>query len=99
MKFVYLYSGTARFTGSGSFEWSSPRVGDTHKFILFNAQDVDERLDSSAVGELKDYGFDEIIIGNGKPIAVDSLNDPQMQVFHAHYEGALSNGSSLAWYP
>jgi len=99
MKIVYLYSGTGKYAGTGSFEWNSPRLGDTHKFILFKAQEMDERHDIAAIHELNEYGFGEIVIGAGKPIAVESLNDPQMQVFQSHYEGALSNGSSLAWYP
>ncbi|MDB5781778.1 hypothetical protein [Caballeronia mineralivorans] len=99
MKSVYLYIGTGKYAGTGSFEWHSPRVGDTHKFILFAAQDLDERLDSPAIEELKEYGFADIIIGEGKPISVESLNDPQMKVFQSHYEGALADGFALAWYP
>lgn len=99
MKIVYLYSGTGKFAGTGSFEWNSPRLGDTHKFMLFMTQDIDERHDIAAIEELRAYGFIEIAIGAGRPMAVDSLNDPRMHVFQTHYEGALSNGSSLAWYP
>jgi hypothetical protein len=99
MKTVYLYLGTGKYAGTSSFEWHSPRVGDTHKFILFAAQDVDERRDEAALRELKEYGFADILIGEGKAISVESLNEPQMRVFQSHYEGALAEGFSLAWYP
>jgi hypothetical protein len=99
MTTIYLYGGTGKYAGTETFEWNSPVVGSTHKFILFLAQEVDEPQDSVARGELTKFGFSEVQIGAGKPIAVEALNDPQMQAFHKHYEGALAEGCSIVWYP
>jgi hypothetical protein len=35
----------------------------------------------------------------GRPILAEVLNNPQMQAFQKHYEGAFAEGSSLVWYP
>ena len=49
--------------------------------------------------ELASFGFTELQVGQGKPIAVEVLKEPQMQAFQKHYEGALAEGSSIVWYP
>lgn len=99
MKHVYLYGGAATFDGSGSFQWQSPSMGATHRLILFLSQDVDEPQPEVALRELASFGFCEIQIGTGKPIYVEALNDPQMRAFQRHYEGAISDGCSIVWYP
>lgn len=99
MKWVYLYGGSGKFAGTHAFEWNGPTVGSTHKLILFLAQDANEPRQELAVGELADFGFCEIEIGVGKPIDVEVLNEPQMQAFQRHYEGAILEGSSIVWYP
>ena len=81
------------------FEWNSPEVGSTHRFILFIAHGDDEAQEETAIQELEKFGFTELQIGQGKPIAVEALNEPQMQAFQKHYEGALAEGSSIVWYP
>ena len=96
---VYLYGGKGKFVATQSFEWNSPEIGSTHQFILFFAQSKAEPNDKAAIQELARYGFAEVVISQGKPIAVEVLNEPQMQAFQKHYEGALSEGSSLVWYP
>lgn len=99
MTTVYLYCGSGTFAGTGDFEWHSPAVGSSHKFILFVTQEVDEPQPELALGELERFGFVEVQIGVGKPILVEVLNEPQMQAFQKHYEGALAEGCSIVWYP
>lgn len=99
MKRVYLYGGSGKFAGTGAFEWNSPNIGSTHKLILFLAQDADAPQQEIAARELSNFGFCEIQIGIGKPIDIEALNDPKMQAFQRHYEGAFSEGSSIVWYP
>ena len=99
MKTVYLYGGQAKFAGAPGVDWNSPEAGSTHKFILFVAQEEDAPQPEAAKHELARLGFIECQIGAGKPISVESLNEPQMRVFQKHYEGAFSEGSSLVWYP
>jgi len=99
MTMVYLYGGTAKYSGEGAFEWRSPDIGSTHKFILFMAYTSDEVHQDAALRELGRYGFTEVQVNQGRPIAVEVLNEPQMHAFQKHYEGALAEGSSLVWYP
>lgn len=99
MTTVYLYGGTGKYSGTGAFEWNSPEVGNTHRFILFLAHDSAEAQQETAMRELASFGFTELQVGQGKPIAVEVLNEPQMQAFQKHYEGALAEGSSIVWYP
>jgi len=99
MKTVYLYGGKGKYAETGSFEWNSPEVGSTHQFILFLAQASTEPDDQAAIQELASYGFTDLQVAQGKPIAVEVLNESSMYAFQKHYEGALSEGSSLVWYP
>ena len=99
MKTVMLYPGSARFTGARSFEWDSPALGSTHRFILFFAQDDDVPDHDVAKRELESFGFADIELGEGRQVDVESLNDPKMASFRKHYEGAFTEGSSLVWYP
>jgi hypothetical protein len=99
MKTVILYLGSARFAGTASFDWASPSVGKTHRFILFLAQNNSVPDHDAAKREVELFGFSEIDLGEGRNIDVESLNDPNMAAFRRHYEGALTEGSSLVWYP
>jgi hypothetical protein len=99
VKFVYVYGGSGTFTGGGEFEWHSPTLGSRHRFILFVAQDDDSPQQDAALAELIRFGFSEVELVQGKPIAVEALNEPAMEAFRKHYEGAFSEGSSLVWYP
>ncbi|CAJ0816814.1 hypothetical protein LMG19087_02885 [Ralstonia wenshanensis] len=99
MATVYLYGGSAKFSGLNAFEWASPAVGSRHRFILFLAQTNDVADSGLALVELEQYGFSEIALGDGRPIVPESLNAPNMDVFRKHYEGALKEGSSIVWYP
>jgi hypothetical protein len=99
LKTVMLYPGSARFAGTTNFDWASPTVGSTHRFILFFAQDDSVPDHDVAERELQSLGFSEIDLGEGRRIDVESLNDPKMAAFRRHYEGAFTEGSSLVWYP
>lgn len=99
MTTVFLYGGTGKYSGVSEFEWHSPEVGSVHRFILFMAQEGEEQQQEAAMRELKKFGFTELEVGEGRPIALEVLNEPRMQVFQKHYEGALAEGSSVVWYP
>lgn len=99
MNIVILYLGTARFTGGANFEWASPALGGSHRFILFLVQNDGLPNLELARLEVESFGFSEIDLSEGRQIDVESLNDPKMAVFRRHYEGALREGSSLVWYP
>ena len=99
MTTVYLYGGSGKYSGTRAFEWESPKIGSTHKFILFVAHEGNEAQQIVAMLELEKFGFSEVQVALGKPIAVESLNEAQMQAFQKHYEGALAEGSSIVWYP
>lgn len=98
MTTVVLYGGTGKYSGAGAFYWHSPEVGSVHKFILFMAQEGEEAQQEAAISELEKFGFTDLELGQGKPIAIEVLNEPQMQAFQKHYEGALAEGSSIVWY-
>lgn len=99
MTTIYVYGCEATYAGHGDFEWESPAVGARHKLILFLAQEQEHSSADMAQAEIARFGFVDIDIGAGQPIHIESLNLPRMQAFHRHYEGALSEGNSLVWYP
>jgi len=99
LKTIILYPGSARFAGTATFDWASPTLGSTHRFILFLAQSDSAPDHDLAKREVESFGFSEIDLGEGRRIDVESLNNPNMAAFRRHYEGAFSEGSSLAWYP
>ena len=67
--------------------------------MLFLAQDEGEPAQEAALAEIRRFGFDDVDLREGRPLTVEALNDPRMQTFQKHYEGALAEGSSLVWYP
>lgn len=96
---IYLYGAEATYAGHCDFEWRAPTPGGRHKVILFLAQDDETSQGDRATSELTRFGFVDLQIGAGRPIQVESLNDPRMSAFRSHYEGALAEGCSLVWYP
>ena len=99
MTTIFLYPGEGTYMATGTFEWNSPEVGDRHKFILFLRQESAMPEEATALEKITEYGFSEIKTGEGRPIVVEAMNEPQMQVFSRYYEGAFSDGNSLVWYP
>jgi hypothetical protein len=96
---VFLYPGEGTYSATGFFEWNCPAEGSRHKLILFLAQESTEADQKIAFNEISKHGFVDIQLGEGRPIAVEAMNEPHMQVFSRYYEGALSEGSSIVWYP
>jgi hypothetical protein len=99
LKTVILYPGSARFSGTANFDWASPTLGGTHRFMLFLAQSDSVPDHDLAKREVESFGFSEIDLREGRTLDVESLNDPKMAAFRRHYEGAFTEGSSLVWYP
>ena len=95
---VFLYGCLGTYSGNCEFRWTSPPIGGKHKFILFFLQD-DDSSPQDAATEVARFGFEDVQISTGKPIDVESLNEPAMHVFRKHYEGAFAEGSSIVWYP
>jgi hypothetical protein len=96
---IYLYGVEATYGGGCDFEWQAPSLGGRHKLILFLAQSDETSREDKAAAELARLGFMDLHIGVGRPLEVESLNDPRMHAFKEHYEGALADGYSLVWYP
>ncbi|MET3918843.1 hypothetical protein ABID97_005674 [Variovorax sp. OAS795] len=96
---IYVYGAEATYAGEGDYEWEAPTLGATHRLMLFLAQEENISREDKATSELARFGFIEVHVAAGRPIEVESLNDPRMHAFKKHYEGALSEGSSLVWYP
>lgn len=96
---IFLYGVEATYGSGCDFEWPAPPLGGRHKLILFLAQTNESAQDDRVVSELARFGFVDLHVGIGRPIEVEALNDPRMQVFRRHYEGALAEGVSIVWYP
>jgi hypothetical protein len=99
MPIVYIYPGHGRFAGS-DFEWECPPLASKHDFMLFVRQDEEKPAAHVALDAVDRYGFKQVkLTQQGRPIAVESLNDPKLAAFRKNYEDALAKGFSLAWYP
>ncbi|MDZ4359226.1 MAG: hypothetical protein U1B84_22885 [Variovorax sp.] len=96
---ICLYGAEATYSGVCDFAWDAPPVGGRHTLILFLAQSDDASHEAEAASELAKFGFVDLHLGAGRPLEVESLNDPRMHAFSKHYEGALENGCSIVWYP
>lgn len=96
---IYLYGAEGTYGGSCHFEWQAPPLGGRHKLILFLAQAEDSTQAERAESELARFGFVDLQVGAGRAMDVEALNDTRMNVFKKHYEGALAEGCSIAWYP
>lgn len=99
MKTVFIYGGWGTYLGTSGYEWESPIAGSTHEFILFVAHEENQPQQDVAAQELQKFGFVNCEVGEGRPILVEPLNQPGMQVFQRHYEGASTEGASIVWYP
>ena len=98
MTTVFIYGGSGRFKG-GEFDWNGPALGTTHEFMLFLAQAGESPLQEAALAQIHRFGFEQVELWEGRKIVVETLNDPKLAAFRKHYEDALKDGSSLAWYP
>ena len=68
--------------------------------MLFLRQDVDMPTRHVALAEIARFGFVQVkLMGDGRKIVVESMDDAKLAAFRKNYEDALADGSSLAWYP
>lgn len=99
MPFVYIYAGKGRF-GGGEFQWNCPPLASQHDFMLFLRQDVDMPTRHVALDWIKRFGFLQVkLMGEGRKIVVESMNEPDLASFRKHYDDCLADGASLVWYP
>lgn len=99
MTTVYIYPARGTFRG-GEFQWNSPLPGAKHEFMLFMAQEEDAPKQKEALALIARFGFADVhFIAEGREINVQMLDVPENAKFRRHYEDALRDGSSLAWYP
>ena len=92
-----LYLCQGEFVGNSFYDYEHPEIGATHSFLLFLRED---ELSSSVVeNEALKFGFGEITIKNSNPLSVEAMNADPYKKFSGFYEEALSEGSSIMWYP
>jgi hypothetical protein len=96
---VILYLCDGVFSGPGLLKLKAPKIGARHKFLLFLRQEMESVSFSAALAEAERFGFGTVSVLGGNQLSVESLNSPDFQGFTKHYEEALSQGSSLVWYP
>ena len=99
MKTVVIYSFRGRFAGKAEYEYTYPKVGDTHNCLCFISQDNEELEFENAVNESLKYGFTDTENWAGNPLKVEVLNTEGYRRFSGFYEEALNEGSSLVYYP
>lgn len=99
MKTVIIYGFRGRFNGKSEYDYKCPEVGDTHKCMLFVAQDQEELSFESAICEGLKYGFTDMEDLRGNAIKVEVLNTDAFKGFSGFYEEALRTGSALVYYP
>jgi len=94
---VILYFCDGTFSGASALTFKAPEAGMRHRFLLFLRQDTAGVSYVSALAEAERFGFSSIKVLNGKPLDVETLNG--RDGLASNYEEALSEGSSLVWYP
>ena len=99
MQKVFIYSFEGSFNGKPEYEYTYPKVGDTHKCLLFVSQSNNELDIEKANSEIAYYGFENINNLRGNSFNVDALNTDLYRGFSGFYEEALQEGSSLVFYP
>jgi hypothetical protein len=96
---VFVYTFTGKYQGKPEYEFKEPQVGEVHKCILFLGQHESTYSVELAEREITKFGFRELKLLKGRELKVESLNLDACKKFIPHYEGAINEGSSLAWYP
>ena len=99
MKCVFIYGFQAKFVGNEKYEYSTPNLGDTHKCMLFLAQEISEVEFDNATIEIGKYGFEDVENLAGNRLKVEVLSSDSFKGFAGFYTEALSTGSSLVFYP
>jgi hypothetical protein len=99
MATVWVYGFSGKFTGSPEYEYSHPGLYETHKCMLFLAQDSSESQWAQAGAECVKYGFGEYSFERSGKLDLDALNTDAYRGFSGFYEEALEYGSALVYYP
>ena len=97
MQKVILYLCQGEFVGNPYYDYEHPEIGAIHSFLLFLRE---EELSSSlAESEALKFGFGKITIKKSDVLSVEVMNTDSYKGFSGFYEEALSEGSSIVWYP
>lgn len=94
---VYGFEGT--YTGRSEYEWNHPEEGATHKCMLFlkQAVELDDFIGAKEICER--YGFGEVKDLRCGRLQTEALNTDLYRGFAPFYEGALSDGHTILFYP
>lgn len=99
MTMVGIYGFTGRYSGESEYDWNPPETGATHRCMLFLRQESDEGRFDAAMAECRRFGFDTIENMRYGKLRVEVLNTDLYRGFSGFYEGALTDGSTLVFYP
>ncbi|NYZ61748.1 hypothetical protein [Luteimonas deserti] len=99
MTIVAIYGFTGRYWGVLEYDRDYPEVGATHRCMLFLSQETDSVEYESALAECRRYGFEAVANMRYGKLRVEVLNTDLYRGFSGFYEGALSEGSTLVFYP
>jgi hypothetical protein len=99
MTVVMIYGFTGRFCGDTEYDWDHPEMDAIHKCMLFLRQDLESDDFKLAVTECRKYGFTDLENMRAGKLQIDALNTDLYRGFAGFYEGALSDGSTLVFYP
>ena len=99
MKKVFIYKFKGTYSGASEYDYHAPEKGQNHTGLIFIAQENDAVSISIAEEEIRRFGFVDIENLDGRPMSVESLNTHLSRGFTGFYEEALSEGSSLVYYP
>jgi len=99
MQSVVIYGFTGRFTGKTEYDYHFPEIDGIHNCMLFLSQEASDLVFDDAITECARYGFTQIENIKGNLLKVEVLNTDGFKKFTGYYEEALSEGSSLVYYP
>ena len=97
MSTVVVFLGEGVYSGRSAYSFSPPQPGSRHQFMLFLRQEGPDPAWQTAASEADQFGFEQVAFKRAGSLDAESLNSTPG--FAKHYEEALGNGSSLAWYP
>lgn len=99
MMIVAVYKFLGRYSGNSEYDWRHPAIGATHKCLLFLRQSDEVGGYAEAERECERYGFTDVVFTGQGNLQVEVLNTDEFRGFAGFYETALSDGSSLVYYP
>ena len=96
---IAIYGFSGRYSGPSEYDWEHPRVGATHKCMLFFRQHSEVSEHDAAMSECRKYGFSDVENMRFGMLQIDALNTDLYRGFAGFYEEALRSGSALVYYP